>query len=73
MVMWPHACSLAALLLACAPSIHGAALSARDSTSAYGTSDGLLVDTPSGKAQGFFNDTAKDVRAFLGVPYAAAP
>ncbi|KAG9085415.1 hypothetical protein FRC06_003604 [Ceratobasidium sp. 370] len=74
MVLWPHACSLAALLLAYAPSINAAALSVRDTLSGPDlASNGLVVDTASGKVQGFFNDTAKDVRAFLGVPFAAAP
>ncbi|KAG8722686.1 hypothetical protein FRC09_005865 [Ceratobasidium sp. 395] len=73
MVLWPHACSLAALLLAFSPSIHGAVLVPRDSTGAAGYSNGLLVNTESGKVQGFFNDTAKTVRAYLGVPFAAAP
>ncbi|KAG9075088.1 hypothetical protein FS749_013286, partial [Ceratobasidium sp. UAMH 11750] len=71
MVLWPHACSLAALLLSCSPSVTAAALSVRDAPTA--SDNGLVVDTASGKVQGFFNDTAKDVRAFLGVPFAAAP
>jgi hypothetical protein len=69
MVPWPHAASLAALLAASTLSINAAAFYVRDS----GSSDGLLVDTSSGKVQGFYNDTAHDVRAFLGVPFAAAP
>ncbi|KAF8602053.1 alpha/beta-hydrolase [Ceratobasidium sp. AG-I] len=67
MVFWPHAYSIAALLVACTPAIHAATISVRD------TSSGLLVDTTSGKVQGFYNDTAHNVRAFLGVPFAAAP
>ncbi|CAE6431218.1 unnamed protein product [Rhizoctonia solani] len=67
MVIWQRACSL---LIACAPLIDAAALSVRDSSA---SSNGLLVDTESGKVQGFYNDTAHSVRAFLGVPFAAAP
>ncbi|CAE7076159.1 unnamed protein product [Rhizoctonia solani] len=67
MVIWQRACSL---LLACAPLIDAAALSVRDSSS---SSDGLLLDTEAGKVQGFYNNTAHSVRAFLGVPFAAAP
>jgi carboxylesterase type B len=69
MVLWSHAASLGALLVVSAPSVNAAALSVRNS----GSSNGLLVDTSSGKVQGFYNDTAHDVRAFLGVPFAAAP
>ncbi|QRV80570.1 carbohydrate esterase family 10 protein [Ceratobasidium sp. AG-Ba] len=68
MVLWPHAYSLAALLIAYTPSIQAATLPVRDSTS-----NGLLVDTSVGKVQGFYNNTQQTVRAFLGVPYAAAP
>lgn len=64
MVLWQRACSL---LLASVPLIDAAAVSVR------GSADGLRVDTTSGTVQGFYNDTAHDVRAFLGVPYAAAP
>ncbi|CAE6334740.1 unnamed protein product [Rhizoctonia solani] len=67
MIFWQRA---SALLLTCAPLIYAAALSVRD-TSAL--SNGLLVDTASGKVQGFYNNTAHTVRAFLGVPFAAAP
>ncbi|KAJ1302845.1 hypothetical protein OPQ81_003148 [Rhizoctonia solani] len=67
MVIWHRAC---ALLLASIPLIDAAALSVRELS---GSSDGLLVDTESGKVQGFYNDTARSVRAFLGVPFAAAP
>ncbi|CAE7066521.1 unnamed protein product [Rhizoctonia solani] len=62
MVSWRRACSL----LACAPLISAAALSSN-------SSDGLLLDTEAGKVQGFYNDTTHSVRAFLGIPYAAAP
>lgn len=68
MVFWPHTYSLVALLVACTPAINAAVVSVR-----AGSSDGLLVDTSSGIVQGFYNDTAHDVRAFLGVPFAAAP
>jgi carboxylesterase type B len=34
---------------------------------------GLLVNTTSGPIQGFVNQTAPDVRQFLGVPYAQPP
>ncbi|CUA72869.1 Acetylcholinesterase [Rhizoctonia solani] len=67
MVNWQRASSL---LIACAPLIDAAALSVRDSSA---SSNGLLVDTEAGKVQGFYNDTAHSVRAFLGVPFAAAP
>ncbi|KAH7339035.1 Alpha/Beta hydrolase protein [Rhizoctonia solani] len=67
MVIWQRACSL---LLVCAPLIDAAALSVRDSPA---SSDGLLLDTEAGKVQGFYNNTAHTVRAFLGVPFAAAP
>ncbi|KAF8753905.1 type-B carboxylesterase lipase family [Rhizoctonia solani] len=33
----------------------------------------FTFDTASGKVQGFYNNTAHTVRAFLGVPFAAAP
>ena len=67
MVFWPHTYSIAALLVASAPAIRAATISVRD------TSSGLSVGTTSGTVQGFYNDTAHDVRAFLGVPFAAAP
>ncbi|KAG8745813.1 hypothetical protein FRC11_012956 [Ceratobasidium sp. 423] len=67
MVIWQRACSL---LLACTPLIGAIALPVRDPSA---SPDGLLVDTESGKVQGFYNDTAHSVRAFLGVPFAAAP
>lgn len=67
MVFWPHTYSFAALLVACTPAIRAASLSVRD------TSSGLYVSTTSGTIEGFYNDTAHDVRAFLGVPFAAAP
>ncbi|RAO67053.1 uncharacterized protein BHQ10_003065 [Talaromyces amestolkiae] len=35
--------------------------------------DGLLVNTSSGPIQGFFNQTAPDVRQFLGIPFAEPP
>ncbi|CCO33566.1 Acetylcholinesterase Short=AChE [Rhizoctonia solani AG-1 IB] len=66
MVFWGRASAL----LACAPLINVAALSVRDASA---PSDGLLVNTASGKVQGFYNNTAHTVRAFLGVPFAAAP
>ncbi|KAF8697698.1 type-B carboxylesterase lipase family, partial [Rhizoctonia solani] len=59
-----------AFLLVCVPLITAATLSVHG-TSAL--SDGLLVDTASGKVQGFHNNTAHTVRTFLGIPYAAAP
>lgn len=34
---------------------------------------GLVVETTSGTVQGFVNQTAPDVRQFLGVPYAEPP
>ncbi|KAL5640422.1 hypothetical protein ACGC1H_007617 [Rhizoctonia solani] len=67
MVIWQRACSL---LLVGAPLIDAAALLVRDSST---LSNGLLVDTEAGKVQGFYNNTAQTVRAFLGVPFAAAP
>ncbi|KAF8602062.1 alpha/beta-hydrolase [Ceratobasidium sp. AG-I] len=67
MVFWPRTFPIAALLVACTPAIHAASFFVRD------TSSGLSVDTTSGTVQGFYNDTAHDVRAFLGVPFAAAP
>ncbi|CAE6452900.1 unnamed protein product [Rhizoctonia solani] len=67
MVFWQRA---SALLFTCAPLINAATLSVRDASA---SSDGLLVDTASGKVQGFYNNTAHTVRAFLGVPFAAAP
>jgi hypothetical protein len=67
MVLWQRACCL---LLASIPLIDAAALSVRDS---YGSSDGLHIETSSGTVQGFYNNTAHTVRAFLGVPFAAAP
>ncbi|EUC56609.1 acetylcholinesterase [Rhizoctonia solani AG-3 Rhs1AP] len=67
MVIWQRAC---ALLLAGVPLIDAAALSVRDSSA---LSNGLLLDTEAGKVQGFYNNTAHTVRAFLGVPFAAAP
>jgi carboxylesterase type B len=35
--------------------------------------DGLTVNTTSGQLQGFVNQTAPDVRQFLGIPYAKPP
>jgi carboxylesterase type B len=35
--------------------------------------DGLTVDTSSGQLQGFVDQTASDVRQFLGIPYAKPP
>ncbi|KAF8713776.1 type-B carboxylesterase lipase family, partial [Rhizoctonia solani] len=67
MVFWQRA---SALLFTCAPLINAATLSVRDTSV---SSDGLLVNTASGKVQGFYNNTAHTVRAFLGVPFAAAP
>ncbi|CAE6464487.1 unnamed protein product [Rhizoctonia solani] len=67
MAIWQHAC---ALLLASVPLIDAAALSVRDSSA---LSNGLLLDTEAGKVQGFYNNTAHTVRAFLGIPFAAAP
>ncbi|RDW77821.1 hypothetical protein BP6252_05874 [Coleophoma cylindrospora] len=36
-------------------------------------SNGLLINTTSGNVQGFINETAPDVRQFLGIPYAEPP
>lgn len=63
MVFWQHACSFLAAL----PLIDAAAFFVRES------SNGLRVDTSSGAVQGFYNNTSHTVRAFLGVPFAAAP
>lgn len=35
--------------------------------------DGLVIETSSGEVHGFFNDSAPDVRQWLGVPYAEPP
>ena len=37
------------------------------------TSNELFVQTTSGPVEGFYNDTAPDVRQFLGIPYAEPP
>lgn len=43
------------------------------SSSNSSVSAGLLVKTSSGPIQGFFNQSAPDVRQFLGVPFAEPP
>ncbi|KAI5212567.1 chlorogenic acid esterase precursor [Aureobasidium subglaciale] len=37
------------------------------------SNNGLTVNTTSGQLQGFVNETAPDVRQFLGIPYAQPP
>lgn len=37
------------------------------------STDGLMVNTTSGRLQGFVNQTVPDVRQFLGIPYAQPP
>lgn len=37
------------------------------------TTDNLVIKTSSGEVHGFINNTAPDVRQFLGIPYAEAP
>lgn len=37
------------------------------------SSSDILVQTSSGPVYGFYNDTAPDVRQFLGIPYAEPP
>ena len=42
-------------------------------TSSAPTDNELFVKTTSGPVEGFYNDTAPDVRQFLGIPYAEPP
>ncbi|CAE6360100.1 unnamed protein product [Rhizoctonia solani] len=60
MVFWQRASTL---LFTCAPLINAATLSVRDTSV---SSDGLLVDTASGKVQGFYNNTAHTVHVLGG-------
>lgn len=48
-------------------------LGAPASSSNGSSNAGLLVHTSSGPIQGFFNQSAPDVRQFLGVPFAEPP
>ncbi|KAI1340059.1 Alpha/Beta hydrolase protein [Xylariaceae sp. FL0016] len=58
-------------LVSCA--IYGAASALVASHQQYGRSSGLSVATTSGEVHGFINETAPNVRQFLGIPYAEPP